>query len=246
MPDSHIQGRNEPVSGAVSPPEDSVSGLLALARWASTLKTVKRTGWLDRGVAAQNAESVADHSYGVALLAWVTALERQAQGAMLDPQRVLALALLHDLPEAVTGDMTPYDSSSIPDASDPDARGAFLDRRHERDETRTAAKRAAEDAAMGSLVAALPASARETIAGLWDELRRGESDEARFVKQVDRLETFLQSLRYLETEPSLPMDSFRQEVIDTIDDPLLAATRDAARNLCHPDEGGISGGAAPG
>jgi len=50
----------------------------------------------------------------------------------------------------------------------------------------------------------------------------------RFVKQIDRLETFLQSLFYLGTDPTLPMASFHQEVFESIDDPLLAAIRDAA------------------
>jgi putative hydrolase of HD superfamily len=173
-------------------------------------------------------ESVADHTYGVALLAWVCAIERQAQGAAIDPQRVLALALLHDLPEADTGDMTPYDPTSVPDESQPEARRAFLDRRHERDDARAAAKRAAEATAMAELISALPDVAASTLRELWEELRRGESTEARFVKQVDRLETFLQSRRYLEGNAEFPMASFRQEVIETIDDPLLMAIRDAA------------------
>ncbi len=63
---------------------------------------------------------------------------------------------------------------------------------------------------------------------MWDELHLGTSGEARFVKQIDRLETFLQSLFYLRTDPTLPMASFHQEVFESIDDPLLAAIRDAA------------------
>ena len=35
------------------------------------LKEVPRTGWLDRGIPADETESVADHSFGVALLAWL-------------------------------------------------------------------------------------------------------------------------------------------------------------------------------
>jgi 5'-deoxynucleotidase YfbR-like HD superfamily hydrolase len=66
------------------------------------------------------------------------------------------------------------------------------------------------------------------LGALWNELYQGESPEARFVKQVDRLETFLQSRFYLETDPALPMASFHEEVLETMDDPLLAAIRDAA------------------
>jgi putative hydrolase of HD superfamily len=202
--------------------------MLALARRLITLKSVARTGWLDRGVEPRLAESVADHSLGVALLAWACALERQRDGLALDPQRVLLLALVHDLPEAETGDTPPYDPGAVPGHNDPAARHAYLDRRHVRDAERDAAKRAREDAAMQALLAALPMASRSALSEIWEELRQGTSAEARFVKQVDQLETFLQSLRYGEGDADLPIDSFRREVLETLDDPLLRAIRDAA------------------
>ncbi len=70
---------------------------------------------------------------------------------------------------------------------------------------------------------------------IWDELRQGTTVEARFVKQVDRLETFLQSRHYLGADPTLPVASFQQEVMETIDDPLLAAIRDATLERDSPD-----------
>lgn len=203
-------------------------GLVRLVQFAAKLKSVPRTGWRDRGLDALQVESVADHSFGVALLAWTSALQRQAEGVAVDPERVLKLALVHDLAEAKTGDTTPYDPAAIPSELDPAARRAFLETRHSRDPDRHAAKRADEDAAMRTLLAALPDATRSALGELWDELHIGESPEARFVKQVDRLETFLQSRLYLETDPTLPMASFQQEVFETLDDPLLAAIRDAA------------------
>jgi putative hydrolase of HD superfamily len=202
--------------------------LLRLARFAAKLKSVSRTGWLDRGVEPVRVESVADHSFGVALLAWTCALQRRAEGAAIDPDRVLKLAIIHDLAEAETGDVTPYDRADIPSERDRAARRAFLETRHTRDPDRRAAKRAEEDVVMRTLLAALPGPTRSELGVLWDELHQGVSSEARFVKQVDRLETFLQSRFYLRSDPTLPMASFRQEVLDSIDDPLLAAIRDAA------------------
>jgi putative hydrolase of HD superfamily len=229
MPESH----RDPDVTASQPSRsynawDHASGLLELASRALTLKSIPRTGWLDRGVAPEHAESVADHSFGVALLAWACAVQAQQDGAYLDPRRVLTLALIHDLAEADTGDMPPYDLAAVPPATDEDARREFLERRHIRDEARESAKHAAEDAAMQSLVDVLPPGARAAIAEIWDELRQGTTAEARFVKQVDRLETFLQSRRYLAHDPDLPVDSFRREVMETLTDPLLAAVRDAA------------------
>ncbi len=122
--------------------------LLGLAQFALKLKSVPRTGWLDRGVPLLQVESVADHSLGVALLAWGCALQRRAEGVAIDPERVLMLAILHDLAEAKTGDVPPYDPAAIPDAHEPAARRAFLETRHRLDPDRDAAKRREEDAAV--------------------------------------------------------------------------------------------------
>lgn len=217
-------------------PADAAHSLLGLAQLAAKLKSVPRTGWLDRGVHPLQGESVADHSFGVALLAWACALQRKAEGAALDPERVLILAIIHDLAEAETGDATPYDAAAVPGEHDPAARRAFLETRHRRDPDRKAAKRADEDAVMRRLLDTLPDTARSALGAMWDEIHLEASSEARFVKQVDRLETFLQSRNYLGADPTLPMASFQQEVFDSIDDPLLAAIRDAALSAESPDD----------
>ena len=61
------------------------------------LKSIKRTGWLRKNV--KNPESVADHSFRVALMAYLLCPDN------LDKERMIKMALLNDLPEAVTGDM---------------------------------------------------------------------------------------------------------------------------------------------
>jgi putative hydrolase of HD superfamily len=171
---------------------------------------------------------VADHSFGVALLAWACAVERQRHGAEIDPSRVVLLALIHDLAEARTGDTPPYDSATLPPESAAPARREFLNRRHVRDEAGAASKLAQENTAMRDLIDELTPALQPALRSLWDELRDGATAEARFVRQIDRLETFLQSRHYLEEAPEAPMESFRQEALDTIDDPLLAAIRDEA------------------
>src|SRR5205085_11988220 len=77
-----------------------LSVLLELQR----LKRLDRAGWVLRGLPA-GAESVAAHSYGVALAAMLLADECAARGVDLDAERVLRLALLHDLQETRTGGM---------------------------------------------------------------------------------------------------------------------------------------------
>jgi putative hydrolase of HD superfamily len=200
------------------------AGLARFLHRVGHLKRVPRTGWLDRGVPAVETESVADHTFRVALLAWLAA------GPELDRDRVLKLALLHDLAEAVTGDLPPYDPDELT-AADEEDRSTILNRRHVRSEERTAAKRAAEAAAMAYLLADLPESLAGELSDLWRELEAGTSAEARFVKQSDKLETYLQSREYLADDPTRPMDSFAAEVAEIIDVPALVSLRDAVSRL---------------
>lgn len=174
--------------------------LTAIAR----LKEVPRTGWLDRGIPPEAAESVADHSFGVAMLVWLLAPPD------LDRARALELGLLHDLAEAVTGDATPYDRETL-QALDPDTRRNWLNRRHIRSEAQRVAKKAAEAAAIAELAAALPDDRRALLLARCEELRERSTAEARFVKEMDVLETWLQSRRYAERYPDAPMESFDLE-----------------------------------
>jgi putative hydrolase of HD superfamily len=64
------------------------------------LKQTPRTGW--QFLAGSRAESVADHSFRVAMIAFALA---RSDGIDVDADRVLRLALVHDLPEARTGDL---------------------------------------------------------------------------------------------------------------------------------------------
>ena len=69
------------------------------------LKEVVRAGWVRAGV--QNPESVAAHSWGMAMLATQMCPEE------LDLKRVLELCILHDIAEVKVGDITPHDNVSV-------------------------------------------------------------------------------------------------------------------------------------
>lgn len=208
---------------------------LAIARTLESigrLKRLARTGWLDRGVPELATESVADHSFRVALLSWMVATTYPTEygnHAGIDPGRVLLIALAHDLPEAFAGDPTPYAPGDVPPETDPAARRAFLQQRRERDPARAAAKRAAEAASMDRLLADVPAAIADQLGGAWREYEAQATPEARLVKQADKLETYLQSREYLADDPDLPMGSFALQIADpdTLPDASMRALRDA-------------------
>jgi putative hydrolase of HD superfamily len=180
-----------------------------LARAIARLKEVPRTGWLDRGIPLEETESVADHSFGVALLAWLLApLE-------IDRARAVELGLLHDLAEAIVGDMTPYDRDAL-QTLDPDTRRNWLNQRHIRSEEQQAAKARAEDGAIAELARSLPDQRGDILLARWSELRERATPEAKFVKEMDVLETWLQSRHYAQNHPDAPMESFDLEAREVL------------------------------
>lgn len=135
------------------------------------LKQLFRQGWLQRGIPHARCESVAEHTFGVAVLALFLA---DAYFPALDVSKVLRLALLHDFGEIYAGDITPADGI-------------------ERGE-----KQRLERHAVLQVLTKLPGGA-DYIA-LWDEYERGASPEAQFVRQIDRLEMALQASVYEHQE----------------------------------------------
>ncbi len=149
-------------------PDDTPARLVDLLIAAARLKNLPRTGWLMRGV--DTAESIAAHSYGTAL---TTLVLLDLVDEPLDRARTLAMAVLHDLPETITGD--------IPTPA----------MRH----FGTDAKPAAETKILDELVAETPVAG--SWGALWREYAAGETPESRLVRDADKLDMFLQSVIYL-------------------------------------------------
>ena len=137
---------------------------------AHRLKRTPRTGWVMRGV--PDAESVADHSYGVAFIALLLA-EMVTQP--VDRAKLLTIALLHDLPESVVGDLPTPAMAHFPPG----------------------AKRSAEAAILTQLLEGLPNG--ERWHAWWQEFEEGTSVEGQLVRDADRLDRFIQAHVYEQT-----------------------------------------------
>jgi putative hydrolase of HD superfamily len=86
---------------------DDLDGILAFLRAAERLKTVTRSGWTSTG----QPESVAEHTWRLCLMAMV--LYGRAPG--IDLARLLRMCLVHDLGEAIRGDV-PAPAQAAPGA----------------------------------------------------------------------------------------------------------------------------------
>jgi putative hydrolase of HD superfamily len=135
------------------------------------LKSVPRIGWLLRGV--RDVESVAAHSFGVAVIAMLLADRARSRGVEVNVERLLRMALLHDLTEARTGDL-------------PSTIKEYFDR---------AAVRAADERIAEEMVAELGQTGQSYLE-LWRDYESRASIEARLVKAADKLDLLIQSREY--------------------------------------------------
>ncbi len=111
----------------------------------------------------------------------------------LDRARALTYAVLHDLPEVRVGDLTPHDGI------------APLEK----------ARR--EHQAMASLCASVPGGGALLLA--WEAYERQADPEARFVKQLDRVDMALQAVFY--GREGTVVDEFLASARAAVSDPRL-------------------------
>ncbi len=194
-----------------------LDALAGLFRLAGRLKTLKRQGWIDRGV--DQPESVADHSWRLALMAATIA----GSDPGVDASRAVLLALVHDLPEAVTGDVTPFDDQLSSDDAD---RSNLFHSLPEYSQTAEQSKTQAEREALRAMTKDLPEEIATMLVEAWEEYESGATAEAQFVRQLDKLETWLQALEYQQIQPELIIESFRKGTKRDIQDPELVRLLD--------------------
>ncbi|NDD65494.1 MAG: HD family hydrolase [Acidobacteria bacterium] len=152
------------------------------------LKAVPRQGWLLRGV--RDVESVAAHSFGVALTAMLLADLARRQGMVVDVERTLRMALLHDLAEVRTGDLP----STIKPYFDPGT------------------MRRAEEGVATDLLGPL-GQLGDHWYELWREYEDRRTLEARLVKAADKLDLLVQASEY-EQGGARALDEFWRNAED--------------------------------
>lgn len=195
--------------------DERPTGILEFLRAAERLKTVTRSAYTSTGA----RESVAEHTWRVALMAMLVAPEFPE----IDFARLVKICIVHDLGEAIGGDIPAPEQV----------------RRLEAGED---AKAAEERRDLLTLVEPLHASARDEIVALWDEYEAAASPEAKLAKALDKLETILQ-----HTQGKNPPDfdyrfnlGYGRE--HTATPPLIAALRDALDRATEERAGGLGNG----
>ena len=140
--------------------QERLSQILTFLRAAESLKSTLRSGYTATG----RPESVAEHTWRLCLLVLVLAPEFPE----VDPHRLMKICLIHDLGEALQGDIpAPLQDPNVD-------------------------KSQSEREDLLELLSPLPELQRSEILELWEEYERATTPEAKLAKAFDKLETLLQ------------------------------------------------------
>ena len=181
------------------------------------LKGMPRRGWVIRDV--KNPESIAEHIFRVAIMGWVLADKKDKK---LKIEKIIKMALIHDLCEVYAGDTTPYDSILPKDKKKRRELLKTWPRFTEKQKKKLAdQKYKKEKAGLEKLIKNLQPRLRQEIKSLWMDYENGASPEGRFFKHADRLESFLQAAEYWKINKNVPQGPYWIQARELHDDPIL-------------------------
>jgi len=129
------------------------------------LKNVPRQGWKEK-LEIDNPESVADHSYSTTVLSMILS---DMKG--LDTEKIIRMALLHDLAESIIGDITPEHITKN-------------EKIHK------------ENHAIKQILKNLPDGITESYFEIWNDYQKKLSREAILLHDIDKLEMAFQAKFY--------------------------------------------------
>ncbi|KAJ5554860.1 hypothetical protein N7535_007304 [Penicillium sp. DV-2018c] len=154
-------------------PEENSTSPVPFFHLIERLKTTKREGWRRFGI---NGESIADHMYRMSIM---TMMAPPALAAKINIPRCTKMALVHDMAEALVGDITPVDYHI------------------------TKAEKARREAAVMEYIATtllgkVPGGALSgaEIKSVFEEYEEDVTIEAHFVHDIDKMELLLQMVEY--------------------------------------------------
>lgn len=158
----------------------------------------KRTGWHKCGIPFEKSESIADHMYRMAIMACMI------DDPEIDKFKAVKMALVHDMAEALVGDITPSCGISEDEKS------------------------RLETEAMHSIKTLLgdnPFGAEAEA--LWLEYAADFTRESQFVKDIDKTELYVQVVEY-ENEHGINFQEWLSRARPKIRHPALQAIADEA------------------
>jgi putative hydrolase of HD superfamily len=208
---------------------------IEFATLCGTLKTTKRRGWMTRKV--PNAESVADHSWRVAILCLLLhtdgtpndmtnnnnpnasdtdkndtdtndTAKSSSSSSPLNVSKCMQMAVVHDLAEAIVGDIAPCDNISPAEkhALEQKAIHSIAQNLKSVGVSPSTTESSSSSSSSSSSGQSSPSQLR--LLDLYNEYEERTSNEAIVVKDLDLLEMILQAREYETMHPEIDLEEF--------------------------------------
>lgn len=162
-----LESLNAPVNYAV-----------AFVQIVRLLKTQKRTGWVDRKIPEDKAETISDHMYRMSIIAMLV------PNKTINLDKCVKIALIHDIAESLVGDITPFG-------------GVPKQEKHRRE--------LATIHYLADIIRPYNLTFAHEMVELWLDYEEIRCIEARYVKDIDKYEMIQQAWDY-EQEYGLKYD----------------------------------------
>lgn len=200
------------------------------------LKRKYRRGWLIHKI--KNPETTAEHIFHLAILVWVFGKNKK-----LNLERAIKIALIHDLCEIYSPDLTSYDAKALKEKEritmkkllniKPIPGRPTINQRKKLEKI----KEKLEARAIRKLIAKLPRDLKKEINSLWLDYEKGITSEGRFVKQADKIINLLQGLEYWKKYGKIKHYLWIRRIKEVIDDPVLIEFAKVLENkFCQKDK----------
>ena len=174
------------------------------------LKEIARRGLVVWRV--KNPITIAEHTFRFLFSSWLFSIEKK-----FSIKKVIKMALFHDLCEVYAGDLTPL--FYYKRKSKRMMRWFRLSQKER--EKRAKEKYELERESLLKLIKNLKPSLKNEILCYWTNFTKLLSKEAKFLKQVDRIETLLESLEYIGTDEEITGKGWWEGTEEIVEDPLL-------------------------
>ncbi|MFH1894949.1 MAG: HD domain-containing protein [Patescibacteria group bacterium] len=179
------------------------------------LKEMPRTGWILQG--AKNPETIAEHTVRMAFTAWLLGREKK-----LNIKKLIKLAIFHDLCEVYAGDNTPFFYYQNLEGREGEKAMLKGPRLAQKEKKKLGEKKfILEKNALLKLISPLNLNIKKDIFSSWLDFEKKFSPEGRFVREIDRIETLLQSIEYFGNKEKIAGSSWWEQTEEFVEDPFL-------------------------
>lgn len=181
------------------------------------LKEMPRTGWVLAGI--ENPERIAEHCFSLSIISFLLAKKRG-----LNQKRAIQIAFFHELCEVYAGDLTPFLYYPHLPKNDEKRRKTLMKwaRLCQKEKEKIGKiKFEKEKMALLKLIKFLKPNLKNALLNAWLDYEKGISKEGKFIHQLNRIDTLIQSIEYFGMEDINVRTNWWEWAEEIVEDVLL-------------------------